>query len=734
MATKKANPLGSLVPTTDNSLVQQAYRMSMANVPKSTARVNQGIANAYARGVDSLGKGIGKAFEVAGDVYAKVKEEADKDETDNEFTNGGEDGDSNYNTGFEAAKTKRNKDTEYFEDLYAGSDYSIIRKDEIDKVESNYEEKLDSGNKNYAGTYGDIKSTYDVKDGFGNDQKITTANLDHFLEDLKVQKKRINKLDISFKEKKKLKKALEKKGDRAREDAIKFSEVEIQIDEVLKGGDFTQTLTNLKNVQFLRAIKANGSLIDDGTGSKTRAVMGYDKKGRMVFTYVDEKGEVIKDSGGNIMSVRPEDASSLVHSRSLEGEGTINTIQANTLKHQRGGKVMSTEFSDNNISEITSVVGDTKKSFNANLDFKPNGVKQSFEQAILGYGETDNFELSNMPSVLWESLPKDFVEDIDKDGKVSPGDFETQENYDKLANALLDTKNKNFNLKRSSNLMAEFFNQKFKVDGAAAFQDWGRKNPGELAKMEYLGVTKSVNTGDAGKDSENQIYNDSIKNPKYVAPVQQYQKTPFQNKIIGLQGSQGGRLQLNTIDNFKQVINGTSGSNVVDLSFDGDGKRTRKLTVNKDNGTLTIKGLSSVDKSRYIDTQVSLEDALSAVSQKTGLSINEVMIQMGYDTNEKRSIVRKMFGNSKSSQSVYKGVVELKFYKGDEGLNKFKNLYKNVNVNIEFENKKDQIVKFTHPDSGKEFSYKLNESDKKVNLAQQNDLTAFFESNDFKAK
>ena len=110
------------------------------------------------------------------------------------------------------------------------------------------------------------------------------------------------------------------------------------------------------------------------------------------------------------------------------------------------------------------------------------------------------------------------------------------------------------------------------------------------------------------------------------------------------------------------------------------------------------------------------------------------MIQMGYDTNEKRGIIRKKFGNSKSSESVYKGVVELKFYKGDEGLNKFKNLYKNVNVNIEFENEKDQIVKFTHPDSGKEFSYKLNESGKEENKAQQNDLTVFFTSNDFKAK
>ena len=100
MAKKQAQ---SLVGQTDTTLVNAAYRMSMANVPKDISSIHNKIGDSYAAGMKALGAGFGAlagaAINKGVELSKKAKEE--KDGTAGEsWRNGGEGGFGNKAKGF----------------------------------------------------------------------------------------------------------------------------------------------------------------------------------------------------------------------------------------------------------------------------------------------------------------------------------------------------------------------------------------------------------------------------------------------------------------------------------------------------------------------------------------------------------------------------------------------------------------------------------------------------------
>lgn len=568
MATKKQNPLGSLTPIVNKELVNQAYRMSMANVPKDLSGIHKRIGDSYAAGVDAIGKAFKDVFITAGKTYAKIKEQKDEEDEElssgSDFLNGGQDG----------------------ADIYSGH------------------QKIDKNFHRYGTMDSPLEKSYQVKDQFGNDETLDIFNFDHYLNSLKQEKKTARKIKDKDKRKSTLA-AINKKEENARSSVIAFGKAELEINDIIENGDFTETVTNSQKANFLLAIKANGEPIDGVDGSKVRAVKGYNSKGEAAFVYVNQAdGKPILDGSGNPITVKPGGVKNLVSKRNLEMRTKINQVGISTRDYQGKGNKMTSYYSDNNVNDIKSYITN-KSDFLDAIGFTPEGFGQNFEQAMYGQGGKGNIELSNLPLTVLSSLPKDFVSDNDNSGDVSAGDFEDKENYKKLANALLDPTNKNFDLERSKTVIASFFNNKFKTDGAGEYNNWAETNPGIVKERER----KAQGTP--------------------TTPT----TTPTQDFYANLEKTEGGRQALNRLNNFANIVgNSKIKSDRIDISRTEEGAATSYLKIEQvGKGTekdpimrkLTLNIYNPVTE--QTDTkQVDLREASQILSGDSGASLDVI--------------------------------------------------------------------------------------------------------------
>ena len=99
----KKQGLQSLVGQTDTTLVNAAYRMGMANVPKDLSSIHNKIGDSYAAGMKQLGMGFGAlagaAINKGIELSQKAKEEKDGN-SGSSFRNGGKGGFGNKAKGF----------------------------------------------------------------------------------------------------------------------------------------------------------------------------------------------------------------------------------------------------------------------------------------------------------------------------------------------------------------------------------------------------------------------------------------------------------------------------------------------------------------------------------------------------------------------------------------------------------------------------------------------------------
>ena len=688
---KKQNPLGSLVPVTDTNLVNQAYRMAMANVPKDLSSIHNRMAASYAAGADALGKGIAEVFKTAGQIYAKVKEESDQEETDTKASR-------EFKNGKIAVDTDYSKVQGYEPDgdvYYRFDDEATTDVDEGDVIlRSEIETPI----------------TYNSVDYNGNSETISVMNFDEHQKHLKALKKKVrSNKNLSFNEKRRKLKKLSDREDMARESSILFLKTEAEIDDLIKNGDLSENATNVQKIQFLRAIKNNGKLVDDGNGNKTRALMGFNQEGEIVFSYVDEEGRPIKDKSGNPITVRPGEAKSLVTPKDSEMRNKINTIQDEYIKLGSEGNQFDDAYNSRQGTAITAAIS-SKKKFNDFLGFKPEGFGQNFEQAVNGIGDenTEGIELSNLPEQLFNSLPKDFVPDNDNSGDVSAGDFQTTENYKKLRDAILNTEDKNFDLSRSALVAKEFLISKFKVDSAGALKIY-TDDPANAAAI-------------AKKKREQQV------RPEVVLTQEQQE---LQGIIANLEKTEGGRKALNQIGTFTEIIQaGGEGQQIIDLNLDSGGNIIKNIKVDSKAGKITT---TNVDKGtgNTVTKEVTLREAVTLISNNSGLSVNKVIDLMGL--KDGRNIVTTMFEKSGADKG-YGFIGAPEGGRGeDAALVLFQDKYKDIkdlNVSVKSDGK-DKLF-FNYP-GARAFEYDPMLTGDKYNT-QLNGLKAWFQTYQIKSK
>ena len=666
MATKKPNPLGSLVPKADVGLINQAYKMSMANVPVNLSPTFNAIGNAYARGADALGKGIGKAFETAGEIYAKVKEENDQ-----------EDADTKTSKKFKNGSTGEVKSGEIpwgYEEDYQGD---FIKQDDPETEDDEYDIK-------FRYEFFD-KQIYTRKDLAGNDEKINVMNFEDHQKFLKNEKKKIKKkYKIGDPKRKELLQNLKDREDRARESSILFSKTEIEIDQIIADGDLSENMTNIKKVQFLRAIKNNGALVDDGNGNKSRALMGFNSDGEIVFSYVDEKGIPIKDSSGNPITVSPGNAKNLITKKNSELRNGLKNIQNDYLTQGTDGVKITDAYSKKQQDNIVSLITDKKK-FNDVLGFKPDGFSQNFEQAVLGFTKSDK-EISNIPEKILSSFPKNFVEDTDGVEGVSAGDFKTEENYKKLSNALLDSSDPNFNLSRSAELVGEFMNSKFKTDGAGAYQGYlaNPDNAGEIERQRKANIVETPPPELTGRD----------------LMLQNMSKT------------ESGRQTINRFNTFTNIITSQNPEQlIIDLKQDRSGNITKYVKIDPVNGK--IFETTAAPGEDPVTNEISYNKLITRLTDGSGMSVEEATNLMGLNLEE----IRKKFTTKRGSIKKNKGTSSLPDVMGKNERfgapvfqNYFKKQIKNKDFSITEPTDGADMLLFTNSAGGK-FNYYTFEDD-----------------------
>ena len=147
-------------------------------------------------------------------------------------------------------------------------------------------------------------SEYMLKNSNGNETTVKSMSLEQNLDDIRLgigaARKEFKDGKINKEQKRKLIDDLKERRENSKRSLLSFATTKAVIDDHLENGNFNNSPSNMKYADFLGAIQANGEP-DPNTGNK--AIQGFDSKGNMMFSYVDGKGELIKDEYGNNISI-----------------------------------------------------------------------------------------------------------------------------------------------------------------------------------------------------------------------------------------------------------------------------------------------------------------------------------------------------------------------------------------------------------------------------------------------
>ena len=417
MANGKLQPI---LGQADSTLVQAAYRAAMANVPKDLSPIYKEIGDDFADGMASLGEGFSGLIVGAGKLATKLVEENSEMrelKADAEYNNSGSSGGG------------------------GGSPFQF-----------NISTQKKSNQKEY----------YNYIDSYGNSNAIRTGNFEEQLQFIKSEKKKVRKQflggKMTIKEARARQKQFNEMRDTSEESVKVFLTAKEEIDKVIGTGAFNQSPSNMMKAQFLRAIQANGESLENGT----RAVMGFDGKGKMVFSYVDKEGNPMLDGNGKPITVAPGNARSLITEVDNGMRIKLNDIINKGKAHGKSGGEYDANY-EGDVTQAVEVSIPTIVAWNDAKAFKYNGATQTLEETLYGYGENLTEEnrlkaLQGIPARIWASLGPEYdvsgPDGGEKDGKTTVDDFRNLDNYMKFVNAVLEPSDSNFSLQRSKNVLA----------------------------------------------------------------------------------------------------------------------------------------------------------------------------------------------------------------------------------------------------------------------------------------
>ena len=416
----------NLNPGADSTLVRQATRAAMANIPADQSAIHKRISGAYAKEAAARGEMWGKAIKVVGDIGSELIKKAKKNKI-KEF--------NNKNKKFDKGQTTV--------DFIPGTE----NEDGMPEID------YDSETTTFTASDGSTFTTTDIN---GNVKPIDVMTTEEKLRDIRKQLTDLawfkkNTIDPSTgkpwakEAKKKEKQRLRNVRDNIRKSNIDFGAFQEVMQTTIAQENINTIASGMYNAEgmlFAQAMLANGDPVEQkdpnlAAYDGASAVQGYDSEGNMIFTYVNKDGVPFQKDGKN-MTIAKEDLDSLVVPKSPKRAVFDTLIDDNALiKNRRYG----TSRFHNHINKVVKEQVTDKNTFLDLAFYQGDGTSSSLADALNGieYDADGVASVKETPmfNMLMEAIDNISVEeknelDVSGDNKLTEKDYNTQENLDKL--------------------------------------------------------------------------------------------------------------------------------------------------------------------------------------------------------------------------------------------------------------------------------------------------------------
>ena len=434
-----AKGVGSLLGRADATLVSAATRASLAAVPKDLSKIHERTAAAYASMARTTGAVYGKALEVIGKVGGELIQNAKTSKLEPpQWTN----------TAFE----EKPKSIVLEEDSAQGREYATPDTKELDPPGA-----INIPGAGDAYKAPEIPSSvtsapgYTYTDNNGNTEPITIQTTTEKLDDLRRELKNVKKLGLDRKGRKAEKNRIRGVMDMIRSENVAFGAFKENMTTMLD-----QDLINFEasgvygmdKMLFSRAMLASGKPVKQtdpnlAAYDGARAIQGYDKSGKMVFTYVNKYGVPFKNKDGSNMTI---DKSAIVSGdffvpkseKRPVFDGLINRdfIKKNYKYGSRNFDNVIEKGIDENITDKNTALDAYYYRFdntNGSLSAALNNVEYNNE----GVPQIKETEMSGMLIGALQGISNKDQFDVSGDGVFDEKDYATQENYAALVKKAL---------------------------------------------------------------------------------------------------------------------------------------------------------------------------------------------------------------------------------------------------------------------------------------------------------
>jgi len=425
--------MAKLLGKADSTLVQAATSAAMAGVPANLSRVHERMARSHRRTMESLGRSFKEVTSAAVKVGGELIKTARKNKKNNRL-------DYKNDTDYQTKPSNLEKEMPGPKIGGVGqTKFSDLSDVSLEKSKPTLTEKKEFGE--VTKEFKDDAKQYSITNANGNEEVITTKTIPEQLEDIRKQKLSISlfgdKREEFTKEERKLKREeLNMLRDNLRASALEFKTFENTATALIESDSFNSKATGEVKQNFLRALLNKGEPIGgDGPFAGSRAIMGFDKKGKMSFVYVDKYGDPILDRNSKPLSVQQSGVDELLVPKSAAREVYKVNVKAqiqqgaNNLPYNRA-------FSDSNLELTLRTKNDVLDIFY----HQGQSHEQSIAEALHGVKSLADGTTQLEPSMLsakvfGELNPENW--DNSGDGVIDKQDFATEGNYKKLVDYIL---------------------------------------------------------------------------------------------------------------------------------------------------------------------------------------------------------------------------------------------------------------------------------------------------------
>ena len=432
-----AKGVGGLLGRADATLVGAATRASLAAVPKDLSGVHQRTAAAYASMARTTGAVYGKALEVVGQIGGKLIENARINtlEPESQWSD-------NQMGGFEKkpdAAPKPSVDPIEVKPLKPGVE-NVITDPELDPP----------GVINIPGA-GDAGLEYTYTDNNGNTEAITVQTTNQKLEELRDELKNVKKLGLDRKGRRAERGRIRNAMDMIRQENVTFGAFQKNMTTMLAQDQINfeaSGIYGMGKMLFSQALLAAGKPVKQtdpnlAAYDGARAIQGYDKNGRMIFTYVDKYGVPFKNEDGSNMTIDKSSIASgdLFIAKSEKRpimDGLINTqfIQKNYKAGFQDFENLINKGVDENITDKNTFL-DIAHYHSSNTTGSLASVLNNVEYNEDGVPQIKETEMSGLLVGALQGLSNKNQFDVSGDGVFDEKDYATQENYAMLVKKVL---------------------------------------------------------------------------------------------------------------------------------------------------------------------------------------------------------------------------------------------------------------------------------------------------------